>query len=168
MYNVGDFVIYGKTGVCKVVDITTPKNRLMDHKRLYYVLEHLYQSDVIYVPVDTDIFMRPIISEEEVNELIDLIPMQDVPAYHSRSIQMLSDHYESAFNTHNCLDLIELLMSISTKRDDAESQNKKLGQTDEKFMKQAENLLYGEFSVALGIPKDDVEQYIKERIEQNV
>lgn len=44
-----------------------------------------------------------------------------------------------------------------------ESRKRKFGQVDARFMKRAENLLYGEFSVALGIPFDDVQGYIAGR-----
>ena len=36
---------------------------------------------------------------------------------------------------------------------------------DERYMKQAERLLYGEFSVALGIPFDEVQPYIASRVD---
>ena len=36
---------------------------------------------------------------------------------------------------------------------------------DERYMKQAEHLLHGEFSAALGIPYDEVPAYIAKRVE---
>lgn len=46
-----------------------------------------------------------------------------------------------------------------------ESQNRRLGMVDERFMKQAERLLYGEFSVALDLPYDEVQPYIARRVD---
>lgn len=55
-------------------------------------------------------------------------------------------------------------MSIYAKQRQAETQKRRLGMVDERFMKQAERLLYGELSVALGIPFDQVEPYIARRV----
>ena len=57
-------------------------------------------------------------------------------------------------------------MSIYAKRQQAEAQKRRLGMVDERFMKQAEKMLYGEFSVALGIPYEEVQPYIARRLEK--
>ena len=51
------------------------------------------------------------------------------------------------------------------KRRQAEANNRRLGMVDERYMKQAERLLYGELSAALEIPFEDVESYIASRVE---
>ena len=55
--------------------------------------------------------------------------------------------------------------SIQAKRRQAEKHNRRLGMVDERFMKQAEQLLYGELSAALDIPYDEVQPYIASRME---
>ena len=69
-------------------------------------------------------------------------------------------------HNHSCQDLIELMMSIYTKQKQAEATNRRLGMVDERYRKQAERLLYGELSVALEIPFDDVQAYIGRRVEE--
>ena len=71
MYQVGDLILYGSTGVCKVADITTQELSGKDEKQLFYVLEPLYQNCTIFTPVNTTkIFMRPIISKDEAERLL--------------------------------------------------------------------------------------------------
>lgn len=166
MYEVDELIIYGNTGVCKVQEITTLKGMGgVDKDKLYYILNPLFQDGTIYIPVDnTKIFMRPVITKEKAEELIDIIPTIDVEAYYSNKVQDLADHYENAISSHECEDLIELIMSIYAKKQYLEQQKRKFGQVDERFMKKAEELLYGEFSVALGIPKDEVRGYIAKRV----
>ncbi len=41
MYQVGDLILYGSTGVCKVADITTQELAGKDKKTAFYVLEPL-------------------------------------------------------------------------------------------------------------------------------
>lgn len=165
VFNIGDLIFYGSTGVCRVKDITPRDFSGADENRLFYTLIPLYQDCVISVPVNTTkIFMRPIISKEEAERLIDTIPTIRAKAYHSRVLRELADHYEASLKTHDCAELIELTMSIYAKKQYAEQQNRKFGAIDERFMKRAEELLFGELAAALGIPKESVPDYIVGRI----
>ena len=90
--------------------------------------------------------MRPVISEDEAKNLIDNIPEIHTEIYKSSSMQQLTKYYQSIIDTHRCLDLLKLTKSIYMKQMDANKQNKHLGQIDKKFMKRAEDLLFGEFA----------------------
>lgn len=164
MYQIGDLIVYGNTGVCRVEAVETPRHRPGEEERQYYLLRPLYQDGTIRIPVDTKVFMRPVISREEAEKLIDAIPGINAEVYHERNFTQLAAHYQEALGSHECSDLIELVMSIYAKKQDAESKKRKFGQVDARFMKRAESLLYGEFSVALGIPFDDVQGYIASRV----
>lgn len=164
MYQIGDLIVYGSTGVCRVGAVETPRHRPGEEERQYYLLRPLYQDGTIRIPVDTKVFMRPVISREEAEKLIDAIPGMNAEVYHERNFTQLAAHYQEALGSHECSDLIELVMSIYAKKQDAESKKRKFGQVDARFMKRAESLLYGEFSVALGIPFDDVQGYIASRV----
>ncbi len=165
MFQPGDLVVYGTTGVCSVKEITRPNKTGPDREKQYYLLDPLYQDGIIYTPVQNGkVPMRAVISTQEAEALIDLIPSLEAEAYHSPTIQALAQHYQSVVRNNDCRDLIELMLSIYAKRALVESQNRRLGIVDERFMKQAERLLYGEFSAALGIPFDDVHPYISQRI----
>ena len=168
MFQPGDLVVYGATGVCRVEEITRPNTTGPDRNRQFYLLKPLQQDGVIYTPVDNQkVPTRSVISAQEAEALIDLIPTIQAEAYHAPTLQALAQHYQSAVHTHDCRDLLELMMSIYAKRRQVESQKRRLGMVDERFMKQAERLLYGEFSVALGIPYDSVQPYIAHRIESH-
>ena len=163
MYQPGDMIIYGSTGVCKVKEITTPECQKGGEK-LYYALEPLYQDGVIYTPVESKVFMRPVITEEEAEALIDKIPTMETAAYHNSVLRELEEHYAAYLKSHECGDLIELAMSIYAKKQDLASQHRKFGAVDERFMKRAEDLLYGELAVALKIDRDQVGAYISNRV----
>ena len=163
MYQIDDLIMYGSTGVCRVSDIT--EQVFNDEDKLYYVLEPLYQSGVIYAPVDNEkVFMRPVISEEEAKSLIDDIPAIHTEIYRNSSMQQLTKYYQSVIDTHKCLDLLKLTKSIYQKKQAALAQNRQLGQIDKKFMKRAEDLLFGEFAAALHISREDVQEYIRKRL----
>lgn len=166
MFQKGDYVVYGNLGVCKVNDLTTRKFEGLDEAHPYYVLEPVYQGGVLYVPADNPkIFLRAILSREEADALIAALPNATGKAFHSRSAQELSAHYEEVLKSHRCEDLAEVIASIYHKKQDLSRQNKKLGRVDDHFMRQAEDTLYGELAVALEIPRESVPDYIAKKLE---
>lgn len=167
MFQPGDLVVYGSTGVCRVEKLTRPNLSGASRDKLYYLLKPLQQDGVIYTPTENGkVPMRPVILAEEAEALIDLIPSIQAKAFHGSTLQALAQHYQSIVRTHDCRDLLELMMSIYAKRQQVESQKRRLGMVDERFMRQAERLLYGEFSVALGIPFEEVQPYIARRVDE--
>jgi len=164
MFKPGDRIIYGSTGVCRVEEITTPDFE-KDKSRRYYALAPVYQDGIIYTPVDTKVFMRPVITRDEAHALIDQIPAMQTEAYHSSVTRELEEHYSVYLKSHDCGDLLELGRSIYIKKQELLGQRRKFGAVDERFMKRAEDLLYGELAVALDIEKSEVEAYIAERVD---
>ena len=166
MYQIGDLILYGGTGVCRVAEIITKKTGRTEPERQYYVLEPLYQTGTITTPVDNDkVFTRPVISRDEAMELIDQIPSIDVQAYHNQNLQQLENHYRSQMGDHDCLSLLRLTMSAYRKKVEREQKKLKFGAVDRRYMERAEDLLYGELAVALGIERDSVQQFIAQRLQ---
>jgi CarD family transcriptional regulator len=165
MYQAGDLIVYGSVGVCRVEEFKRLDSQYADHQKNYYVLKPLYGNCMVYSPEDnTRIHIRPVISREKAEQLIDMIPLLQTEVYHSRVLRELTEHYEHIIDKYDCGDLIALTMSIYAKKKLAEDRGNKLGAIDSKFMKQAEALLFGELAVALDIPKADVLAYIETRI----
>ena len=166
MFQTGQYIIYGNTGVCRVTDIIT-KDTEAHGIQDFYVLKPVYSDYTITTPVNgSKVFMRPVISKDEANALIDSIPAIHAEAYHNRVLRQLSDHYDEFIVTHSCEDLIKLTMSIYAKKQLLAEQKKKLGAVDEKYIKKGEDLLFGEFAAALGIEKNEVQAYIAARVEK--
>lgn len=164
MYQTGELIVYGATGVCRVEGCTGLDRP--GEKRQYYRLKPLWQDGVIYTPVDGGkVPMRPVMSREEAETLIDRIP--DIPAAPCQggTAQALARQYQSAVREGGHQSLVELMKAIYGKRRQAEAKNRRLGLVDERYMKQAERMLYGELATALGIPYDGVEEYIAARLE---
>ena len=165
MFQPGELVVYNTTGVCRVEAITKPNMSGADRNKEYYQLKPLQQDGVIYTPVDNPkVSIRPVISREEAEALIDLIPTIQAEACRAPTLQALAQHYQEAVHSRDCRDLVEMMMSIYVKRQEAEAQKRRLGLVDERFMKQAERLLHGELSAALDIPFEEIPAYIADRV----
>lgn len=166
MFQVGELIFYGGTGVCQITDVRAMDLLHTGVARPYYILNPLFQECTISAPADSDkVFIRPVLTREEAEELIDRIPFIQAEAYHNRMLHQLEEHYDAALKTHDCGTLLELTMSIYAKKQLVKDQRRKFGMVDERFLKRAEELLFGEFSAALGIPKEEVQSYIQSRVQ---
>lgn len=167
MYKIGEYIIYGNDGVCKVEDVGVLNISGINKKRIYYTLKPLYENGKIFTPIDTSVFMRSLITYEEVQQLIESIPYIKEKKCNEKNSRLLQIYYKNLLQTHECSDLLTLIEGVYEKKDNAIKKGKKLGQIDNRFMKVAEGLIKDEFSVVLGIPREEVKNYIKEKIKEH-
>ncbi len=161
MYEVGDKIIYGSSGVCVVTELCTPNFSREERGRKYYKLRPVYGTETIYAPVDTQTYMRPVITRAEADALIARIPEIAEQVCSSHSITALRQQYDEFFRGHDCEAYVGLIKGIYSKG----RTGKKLGQTDQRYMKRAEDVLYGELAVALELTPAEIPAYIKAAIE---
>lgn len=164
MFSKNEFIIYGDTGVCEVIDICTPSSS--NEGKLYYKLLPVFEKCVILVPTDAKVFMRPVITKQQAIELIYKIPSINVSIPKFQSCRQLKEYYRSAFTFHTCDELVLMIKTISTKIDNQCSLGKKPCQTDLKYIKKAKELLYGELSIVLDIPLKEVPGFIENTISE--
>lgn len=166
MYSKNDFIIYGSTGVCKIEDICTPDfAKELGINKLYYKISPVYRSETIYIPIDTKNYMRPIVTKEQAEELIHNMPAIKESDFEGKDHRALAENYKLSIKSHDCEDLISLIKTVYFRKQDLINQGKKPGQTDLQYLKQAEDLLYGELAVALDIPLNKVPEYIAKKIQ---
>ena len=65
MFQKGDYIIYRNTGVCQVSEIGVPENFPITEGKLYYFLVPMRGSGTIYIPTDSPVFMRAVITPEQ-------------------------------------------------------------------------------------------------------
>lgn len=167
MFQKGDLIIYHNEGVCRVEEIGPLENLSGNGSRkLYYKLSPVYGKGVIFTPVETKLFMRPIISKTEAEKLITKIPTIKCEPLDTINRKQLAKHYESSIASHQCEDLVQLLKTVYSKSENLIKHGKKPGQTDQRYMKRAEELLHGELAVALDIPCEEVPKFIKQKLKK--
>lgn len=162
MFSKGEKVVYGQTGVCIVEDICE-KELIRGKKCRYYVLRPFYQGNsIIYAPTDSEkIFIRSVITFEEAEELILKITEISESA---ENFEDSKEEYHNYLSTHRCSDLVKLTSQIYRKKITAGENRKRLGFVDEKYMRLAENLFFGELACALNLEPDEVKQYIAQKL----
>ena len=158
MFDIGEKIIYGENGVCTVEKIAPLEMR--SREKLYYYLTPLVGSGTYFAPVDTSAFMRPIISRDEADALIDSMPGIAPAICNDSRFNHVDAFYRELFKLHTNEALVSVIKGLRCRMAEKKTRSSRAEAT----MKRAKDILHGELSVALDISFDQVEGYIRDRI----
>lgn len=164
MFQKGDYIVYGSSGVCEVEEIGPMNMSGIAKEKLYYTLSPVYSSGSrIYTPIDNDkIAMRNILSREEALELIDNIPK--IEPLWVNDEKKREELYSQKMKTCSFVEWIKIIKTLYLRRKSRIEGGKKLASVDERYLKMAEDSLYGELAIALEMKKEEVEPFITNHI----
>ena len=156
MFEVGDYLIYGLNGVCRVEAVGTMEMSGMPKDRLYYTLIPVYQSGCrLFTPVDNvKTVIRPLVSREEALAYIDRIPDE----------KRRETLYKEVVRKCDPAEWIRIIKTLFLRKKARIQAGKKVTSGDEKYLRIAEENLYGEFAMALDMTKEETEKYVIERV----
>lgn len=164
MFCIGDSFIYGSNGICELIDIED--KMIQNEKVMYYVFKPVFTNvSTIYVPVDNKKLtakLRPLLSPPEVYALIDQMPYEGNCWIDDE--RQRKECYKEMIEKGNHTELLQLIKSIFFHQEDLKKLDKKLHISDERFMKEAEKMLYDEFAYVLNIDRNHILSFIKERV----
>lgn len=164
MFNKGDLVLYGMYGICEISDISTVDISGVDKDRLYYVLHQKTENGTIYVAVDGDTSgMRKLISKEEALEIISKI--SDLEPLNLKDEKRPEAEYKEALQKYDCIETLKLIKCIYKRKKLRIAEGKRATTADDKYMRRAEDVFYQEIGAVLGIPKNQVLDYLINQIE---
>lgn len=164
MLATNETVLYGSTGVCKVIG--TSEKAVSGNLVLYYVLKPIYSDNsTIFVPIDSEQLgkkMQPVLSAEEVFELIHSMPDEETIWIDDENTRKAE--YKSILSSGDRRSLVQLIKTLYMRQEHLVSCGKKLHIADERSMKTAEKMLYEEFAHVLDIDPCDVLDFINEQL----
>ena len=134
MFHVGDYIVYGSNGICRVEEITHPDIAGIDEDKLYYVLVPEKTRDSrLFCPTD--------------NSRVVL-----------RSERMRDDSYKKAMKSCDLRQCVKVIKALLIRKEERESHGKKVTVTDERYMKLAEEGLYSELSLVMGKDREEIKE----------
>jgi CarD family transcriptional regulator len=166
MFSIGDYVVYGTNGVCRV-DAVCPSPLDKKDTRLYYALKPLRGTGqaVIYTPVENNrVPIRPIIEKNEVEAIFERI--LEIPCLSVSVEKQRREVYRTALVSTEIEAYISLLKTIYNRRRELSSMQRRLPDFETEYDMQARRNLYAELSVVLNLPFEGIESYICERAEK--
>mgnify|MGYP001034592739 FL=1 len=166
MFEIGEYIVYGNTGVCKVAEKTKMVAPGAKTDKLYYTLEPVYDKGCrLFTPVDNQkVKMRPVLTKKEADELIGKIKEIDILWVNDEKNR--EQIYKEAIGTCDCEEWVRMIKTLYIRKQSRLAAGKKVTSSDEKYLHLAEESLYGELSVVMGIPKDEMEEYIAGRVKE--
>ena len=164
MYSIGDMVMYGSFGICKVTAIE--KRDFTGEEQEYYILKHINsEKNIFYVPTNNDAAlskMHPICSKAEVDELISHMNSEGLIWIDNDGKR--KEEYSRIIRNADKHEIIRLIKTLYLRRKELDESGKKLRSTDENYLSIAENMLFEEFAYALDIDRSEVVNYIEKHI----
>ena len=146
MYSVGDKIIYGENGVCTVESIGPISTSGPQKDRVYYHLRPLIGSGTYFTPVDSAAYMRPVMSREEAEALIDAMPGIAPAVCEDNRFNHVDAFYKELFKQHSCEALVSIVKGLRCRMAERKTKSSRAEAT----MKRAKEILHGELSIACG------------------
>ena len=166
MFSIGDTVLYGATGVCKIE--STIERDIFGEKKEYFVLKPVSQDkSTVFVPTDNEAHrakMLKILSADEIDAIITEV--KTLPDVWEENDVLRREKYSEIIHSGDRKRVMLLIRTLSSVQQARLKEGKRLHLSDERFLAEAERLLYDEFSTVLGIKNSDVVPYIIEKTEK--
>lgn len=164
MFEIGNLVMYGIHGVCKIVD---KEVRTVDRRKVeYLVLEPVYQNaSRFYVPSSNPNAMaklRAMLTRQQLDALLTSDEIRQPCWVEDENLRR--QYYRELVNTGDRIALLRMLHALYQHREHQLSSGRKFHLCDENFLRDAQRLIETEFSVVLGIPTNQVQDYVKDKL----
>ena len=167
MFQTGDQVMYGIHGLCKIIGLET--QRVNKKNVEYYVLQPVAQPEArFYVPSKNEAAvakLHPIMSREKLHNLLSCEDTKTGCWIDDENQR--KQNYKILITSGDRAALIRMVHSIYQHKKVQEANGRKLHMCDSNFLKDAEKLLSTEFALVLGIPQEDVGDYIGNIFSEN-
>ena len=160
MLNVGECVIYGNHGLCKVREILVPSFLERGTEKQYYMMVSAVEAgSVIYVPVDgAEDKVRDVMSADDAEGLI--VDIEDVEEIELPDGKKAEPEIVGIIKRNIAEEMMRLIKSLHKIKAVRESEGKKFAALNEKYLNIAEKLLYTEMAFALETEKDIVKDRV--------
>lgn len=160
MFKIGDVIIYGSQGICKIDSIQTKQIGRQDID--YYVLKPVFkEGSAVFVPIENTALtakMQDVLTFAQAKELLDKIPQIDTLKHTNENNSR--EQYKIILASGNREDLVSLIKTIYAERDIRRQTGKRLNISDEQTLNKAETLLYNELAFVYGVEPDEAKNLI--------
>ena len=160
MFEVGEYVVYGNKGVCKVNSVGPVDIPGIPKERQYYTLSQVYtRGSTIFTPVDSDkVVLRRVLTSKEAKDLIN-------DAAHMNPVWIQNDkereqRFTEILRSADTRSLFEMIIALHHRKERRLAAGKKATSTEERYSHAAEDILFGELGISLGIARDEVKDFV--------
>lgn len=154
MFQQGQQIIYGGNGVCRIEEIVERDIGVPGVQQVYVI--RLASGLTSYVPVESSVFMRALITPEEAKQVLADYPSIGVRTFTGSNSKALADQYRAVIARHDPREMLCLYKSLRNKVEQARRAGKKPGTMDERFAAAALEQVAQELSIVLCCPMQEI------------
>lgn len=163
MFEIGDYVVFGTDGVCRVEKIGSLEMEGISNDRVYYTLAPFEKptKNKIFAPVDgKKVVMRKVMTQEEALDLMGSV--SKIARVTIADERKREESYKAILQSCDCVEIVGLIKELYTRKQERLAMGKKLPAVDERYFAMAENSLISELCLPLNRDKESVRAYIAE------
>ena len=167
MDQIGNRVIYGLHGVCRIV---ATEEQLVDRKCVVYlVLEPEGQTGSRYlVPTYNEAAMSKVKQIMTQEELVSLMESREVNSDSwIRDENQRKQNYRELIVSGNRTKLMQMVRTLYRHKASQAAAGRKVHLCDDNFLRDAEKLLAGEISAVLNMNPDQARQYLRSKLKED-
>lgn len=159
MFEIGEFIIYGVNGICRVEGIGPSPYDKTDTREYYLLIPVSTSTSSIYTPVDNDkVPMRRLMTTQEIDHLAARIPeieLLSVPVEKQRR-----EIYRAVLGSLEPEGYVQIIKTVGQRRAALAAARKHFPMTDLEYGRLARHLLCSECAHVLGVSEKEAELYV--------
>jgi len=152
MFNIGDYAVCPGHGVGQISDIEEREMGLQ--KKTFYIIRILANGMTVMVPTDSENGIRPLVSDDEVHSVYELLSNHDVKVDQSTWNRRYRD-FSAKIKTGSVVEIAEVLRQLFLLKN-----KKALSFGEKKMLDQCRDLLAQEFSLSNNRDKNEINEKI--------
>lgn len=164
MYELNQILVYGNSGVCRLVDIRT--ETFTDTPALYYILSPVFSSQsTLYVPIENPKLsskLRPVMMKETLHEMV--LTAKNSSASWESDDRIRAENFNKVVSNGMSSELLTIFKSLILHKHELKSGVKKLHNADERTLALCEKIVGEEFAYAFGVEVDDALSHIQNEL----
>ena len=167
MYQVGDQVVYGVHGVCRILDVEI---KSIDRQKVpYFVLEPMDQPGArFYIPTQKPAALAKLshlLTREELDALLAEAFRENNAWIEDENKRKL--YYRELIGSGDRKALVAMVHALHQHKQQQLLNGKKFHLCDENFLRDAEKLLISEISMVLDVEPDQAKQYVRSKLKED-
>ena len=164
MYNIGEKIMYGATGLMEIVDLR--EEDIFGEPKQYYILRALDSKNTseTYVPKDNErlvSMMRPLMTKAEIDDLLSKMRGGRLrPIEWNNDNRKRSEYFKGLLESGDREGMLSMIITVYENGIARREMGKKNFLVDENYMRKAEKLLSDELSLVIGLTLAEIPGYL--------
>ena len=164
MFDIGDWVVYGIHGVCKIIGV---EKQMVDHRRKpFFVLQPLASKESrFFLPKDNPTALaklRTVLNQQQLQDILTSKEVEDDNWIEDENHRR--QYYKDLITHGDRIDILKMVASLHRYKDSLAESGRKFHLCDDNFLRDAEKLISSEVALVMDLPMEEAKQYLHQQL----